>query len=270
MTAASVSAIVVTYNTGARLKECLYALSADPEVGEIVIVNNGNPQSMVDWMDGFAQSRPDVVQLMTDTNIGFGAAANIGVYQAKGSHVLIINPDAVLRWKSVSPMLEAMEGCPEPCLVGGRIFGLDGVEQRGSRRRMLTLPRALGLSKWTLEDEPALSNPVEMECVSGALFMMTRAAFLDVGGFDEGYFLHVEDIDLCRRVWASGGKVIYQPAAAALHYGQTSDAPSAVVAAHKADSTKRYFNKFASGPLEKILLALLLPLISWRIKSKAR
>ena len=90
---------------------------------------------------------------------------------------------------------------------------------------------------------------------------MPRADFLALGGFDEGYFLHVEDVDLCRSVWAGGGTVVYQPRAGVLHYGATSDAPSAVVQAHKADSLAYYFRKWASGPLDRALNAVLIPLL---------
>ena len=64
-----------------------------------------------------------------------------------------------------------------------------------------------------------------MDAVSGALMYLSRAGFERLGGFDEGYFLHVEDLDLCRRAEADGGSVIYTPLASALHHGATSDAP---------------------------------------------
>ena len=98
---------------------------------------------------------------------------------------------------------------------------------------------------------------------------MRRDAFHDIGGFDEDYFLHVEDVDLCRRVIEAGGSVIYQPLAGALHYGATSDAPSSVVQAHKAQSLTRYFRKFAKGPLEKALVAGLSPLFAVALRLRA-
>lgn len=268
MTAPGVSAVVVTYNTGPRLKECLYALLADPDVSEIVIVDNGNPPKTVRWIETFCADSTKARRLQSGDNIGFARGANLGARVAKGPWLLFINPDAVLRWNSVKPMLAAAKDIPSPRLIGGRIFGLDGNEQRGCRRRKLTLLRAIGLSRWTLEDLPPPDGPVDMEAISGALFMMEKSEFQNIGEFDEGYFLHVEDLDLCRRVWAAGGKVIYQPAAAALHYGQTSDATSEFVQGHKADGLKRYFNKFSSGPLETLMLKLVLPIMMWRVRGK--
>jgi len=268
MNVPGVSAVVVSYFTGPRLKECLYALSAAPDIAEIVIVDNGNPEQVQRWIESFCADTSKARRVQTGDNIGFARAANLGARLAAGPWLLFINPDAVLRWNSIQPMLRASAGYPNPRLIGGRIFGLDGKEQRGCRRRKLTLSRAIGLSRWTLEKTPPPDGPVEMDAVSGALFLMEKDEFQKIGELDEGYFLHVEDLDLCRRVWAAGGKVIYQPAAAALHYGQTSAATSQFVQSHKANGLRRYFTKFASGPIEKLLLKLLLPIMMWRVKRK--
>lgn len=268
MTSAKVSAVVVTYFTGPRLKECLYALSADPDVSEIVVVDNGNSPEYERWIEIFCAERSKARRIQSGDNIGFARAANLGARLAKGPWLLFINPDAVLRWDSLKPMLSAATGQPAPCLIGGKIFGLDGKEQRGARRRTLTLLRAIGVSQWTLEKTPPPAGPIEMDAVSGAFFMIDKTQFQKLGEFDEGYFLHVEDLDLCRRVWASGGKVIYQPNAAALHYGGTSEATSEFVQNHKANGLKRYFEKFASSSSEKLLLKLLLPIMMWRVRKK--
>ncbi len=269
MSLPQVSAIVVTYFTGPRLKECLYALSADPEIAEIVVVDNGNPPDAEQWIEDFCASTSKARRIQSGDNIGFARAANLGARIAKGPWLLFINPDAVLRWKSVSPMLDAAKNQPRPCLIGGKIFGLDGKEQRGGRRRTLTLSRAMGLSRWTLENTPPPDGPIDMDAISGAFFLMEKSEFQKIGEFDEGYFLHVEDLDLCRRVWASGGRVLYQPAAAALHYGSTAEATTAFVQGHKADGLKRYFEKFASGVAERLLLKLTLPIMMWRVRRKS-
>lgn len=264
-----VSAIVVSYRTGPRLRDCLYALKSDPEVDEILLVDNGNPPEDTAWLDEFAANCPEMTVLRPGENLGFGKAANLGAHEARGALLIFINPDAMIRRGSVSAMQEAGTGQPSPWLVGGKIFGVDGVEQRGARRRELTWATALGLKGWTLEREPPPSGPVPMPVVSGAFFAMPRADLLAIGGFDENYFLHVEDVDLCRSVRAAGGTVIYQPRAAALHYGATSDTPSAMVAAYKADSLAYYFRKWAKGPVSRALNAPLIPLLRWWIRRQA-
>ena len=268
------SAIVVTYQTGPRLKECLYAFVSDPDVQEVIIVDNGNPPDMVSWLEGFTTKRGRVKLVSGQGNIGFGAGVNLGAEQASGEYILIINPDAVLRRGSVEALRAAAEDLSEPWIVGGRIFNLRGREERGPRRRKLTLWRALtsflGFNTWTLEQTPAPENPIPIDAISGALFLMPKAGFQALDGFDEGYFLHVEDVDLCWRCWEAGGQVIYQPNAGALHYGATSEVPSKTVARHKADGLARYFRKTATGPFHRLCIELALPFIRLALLTKAR
>ncbi|RAN36843.1 glycosyltransferase family 2 protein [Hyphomonas pacifica] len=265
----TITAIVVSYHTGPRLHECLYALKSDPSIAEVIIVDNGNPPEDEAWLDSFSCDVDKVHIIRDGTNPGFGAAVNKGVAGALGELLLIINPDAVLRRGSLPVMYEAMKDRPQPVLVGGKIFDIHGREERGGRRKTLTLMRAIGIGKWTLENDPPPEDAIEVGAVSGAFFMMDRKAFRGMGGFDEGYFLHVEDVDLCRRVLQQGGSVVYEPRAGVLHYGSTSDVPSETVLAHKADSLTRYFRKFASGPLERAMVALVSPLFIRILKARS-
>lgn len=265
----TITAIVVSYHTGPRLHECLYALKSDAHVSELIIVDNGNPPADQAWIDRFVAASDKAHIIRDGTNPGFGAAVNKGASGALGKLILVINPDAVLRHGSLEPLYAAMQDRAEPVLAGGRIFDINGREERGARRNTLTLWRALGLGKWTLENDPLPEEPVSVGAVSGAFFMMDRRAFRAMGGFDEGYFLHVEDVDLCRRVVEAGGTVVFEPRAGALHYGSTSDVPSDAVLTHKAASLKRYFNKFAASPQEKFLVALVSPFFSYVLKARS-
>lgn len=254
---------MVTYHTGPRLKECIYGLLADPDISETVIVNNGNPDDVRDWLETLEAKKPDVRVLTGHGNIGFGAGVNRGVDRAAGPHILVLNPDAVLRWNSIQGMQSIAKTCPTPWIIGGKIFDLFGREERGGRRKKLTLWRAvtnmLGWNTWTLEDTPPPSEPLDMPVISGAFFLSSKDSLAALNGFDEGYFLHVEDVDLCRRCWESGGRVKYDPRAGALHYGSTSDAPNRAVQNHKADSLERYFKTFASGPVQNLIVRLSMP-----------
>lgn len=260
------AALVVTYQTGPRLAECLYALKADPAVSEIIIADNGNPPEVRLWLERFADRAAGRVRILQLDNPGFGAGVNAAARQTAADYLLVINPDCVIRRGSAEALIEALETATAPAIVGGRIFGLDGREQRGGRRNTLTLARALGLGRWTLEAEAPPHGPVPVGAVSGAFFLMRRADFETLGGFDDGYFLHVEDIDICRRALDAGGSVIYQPAAGALHYTSTSEISSAEVQAHKARSLARYFRKFSHGPFERLIVELTVPFIGLALR----
>ena len=277
-----VAAIVVTYRTGPRLTECLHALHAQTGITELVIVDNGNPPDMVDWISDFVAARTatpnmpgqEIRYIKPDKNIGFGSAVNLGAKDCLANQLLIINPDCVVRPDALPIMLEASRGLSSPWMVGGRIFDVKGKAQRGPRRRELTLLRALskvlGGAGINMPLEPQPNGYVRVDVTSGAFFLMDRAGFEMLGGVDEDYFLHVEDIDLCKRVQMVGGEIFYQPHAGALHYGATSDAPKLVVERHKADGFALYFRKFAKGPIHRMFAELFIPLIRFGLMMRAR
>ncbi len=279
-----VSAIVVSYRTGYTLLECLAALERESAVDEIVLVDNGNPAEMVSRLEAIQAASLKFKIIGDGVNRGFAAGVNLGVAAASGDRLLVINPDAVLQPGSVAALEIAIAGAAEPAIVGGKIFGVDGREQRGGRRRRLTIRSAaatfLGLA-WLRSVNPAFVNinrnmdpepdgPVPMEAVSGALMYMSASSFRRLGGFDEGYFMHVEDLDLCRRAEADGGSVIYTPHASALHFGATSEAPSLFVEKHKGAGFSRYFLKFAETPGEKAAARVLGPVIAFMLAMRAR
>ena len=99
---------------------------------------------------------------------------------------------------------------------------------------------------------------VKVPNVSGAAMMMRRDDFLELGGFDERYFLHVEDLDLCRSVREAGGDVWFEPRVQILHFGATSQASPLRVETHKATGFVKYFWKFYPGPVQRLVTVLLI------------
>jgi GT2 family glycosyltransferase len=269
MPGAKTSILVVTYYTGPVLEQCLERALGRPGAKEVVVVNNGNPPDTVRWLDELARQNPQKMKLLhTGQNLGFGKACNLAARTAEGEFIVILNPDALIDPGSIAAFEDAARPLDGLYLIGGRIYNPGGREQRGGRRLMLTPWRAavtyfglhllerVGLTVFAnvhRERDPAPSQPVAMPVVSGALMYMQREQFLGIGGFDEDYFLHVEDIDFCRRVHDLGGQVIYQPAAAALHYGSTSRVPMSFVDHHKAAGLSHYFVKHARNPVTRTL-----------------
>lgn len=275
MSTRPVTAIVVTYFTGPRLRECLYALIGCPDISTILIVDNGNPPGMTEWIKTFAAARARVQLISPAANLGFGKAINLACKQVAEGDLLFVNPDAVIKRDAPAELKKAASSLDRPWIAGGKIFDLDGAEGRGGRRRKLTLWRALassaGLDTWNLNRKPSPAGPVKVGAVSGALMLTDTESFAQLGGFDEDYFLHVEDVDLCRRAWEAGGEVVYNPAAGALHYGSTSEVSSKFVARHKAESLVHYFRKFSGNPVSRSLVAgVLAPLLKWLLPLRTR
>jgi GT2 family glycosyltransferase len=171
------------------------------------------------------------------------------------------------------------------------VLNADRTEQRGARRGDITPITALmSLSRlaqkvpawrhyevhWEADIAPDAVTPVPT--ISGACFAMRRSDFHSLKGFDEAYFLHVEDVDLCWRVRQAGGEVLFHPGAEVVHLGHTSLTSPIKVEFHKGVGLARYFRKRARGPGEMLLVWLLAPLILvtavvrpilWRFKGRS-
>jgi GT2 family glycosyltransferase len=270
-----ISAIVVTYFSGDILRTCLTSLLASPDCEEIVLVNNGNPEGVVEALSTWAKAEPRLKLLTGHGNIGFGRACNLGAKAARSPVLAFVNPDCVVEAGTLTHMA-ALTDAPVATLVGGHIRDAQGLEQRGGRRGPLTPWSAcisfLGLGRpgeaagiwrdFNRNREPMPVEPVEMPVISGALMVTRREAFLRMGGFDEAYFLHVEDIDLCHRYVQSGGRVIFDPRALATHVGGTSQIASWRVEIAKLRSFLYYFWKFARPPFGHFGVILIAPMLA--------
>ena len=279
---AGVSAIVVSYFTGDVLATCFAALAADEAVDEIVLVDNGNPEGAIEAALGGAVTPVSI--LSGHGNVGFAAACNRGAAAARGDYLLIINPDAILPPDGARRLLEDSRDLARPWLMGAKLVDPDGKEQRGSRRADLTPWRAMsdrtGLARiapqifppFNLDHTPAPEMLVQIPTVSGACLFLPAGDYARIGGMDENYFLHVEDIDFCKRFRDEGGAVWFNPNVAVVHYKSSSAAARRDVEAHKTRGLIRYFDthfkKTWPAPARWLLARLLK--LSWFIKTAGR
>jgi GT2 family glycosyltransferase len=261
-----VSIIVVAANSGPMLRDCVRrALDSDLPV-ELVLLDNasadGVPQAIAAEYAGDARVR--VVD--NGANLGFGAAVNRGAALARGGALLVLNPDCLLEADSASRLLGTLRSDPAAWLVGAVVCATDGTPDPASRRRDPLLRRTLNTLRGRAAGEasdPGLAGinvPGPMphgssveEAVSGALMLLPRQAFESLGGFDEGYFLHCEDLDLCRRVRDAGHRVLLAGDVRVLHgKGGSSRHRPVFVSRHKHRGMWRWFRKFdpaARNPL---------------------
>lgn len=259
------SAIVVSYRTGPTLTACLDRLEADGDIGEIIVVDNGNPPETLAALS----ARKKITLITGHGNVGFSRGCNLGAGKAKGNFLAFLNPDLLIEPGCIAALVKAARAGKAPCVAGARILWPDGSEQRGGRRDTITpwtaLVSAAGLGKFEdaaaifrdphRDGDPLPDKPTPVGAVSGAALLMSRAAFAMLGGFDEKYFLHAEDLDLCRRAIEAGGEVLFVPDARATHIRSTSDASSLAVETAKAKSFARYFFKFARTPAALVAAA---------------
>jgi len=253
-----VSVIVVNYNAGPLLAECVH--SAFSQAREVLVVDNASTDLSIELCTQRFPNEAKLRVVRNSANLGFAAACNIGASAAAEPHILFLNPDCVLSANALEHMLEVLKKNPEAGMAGGRLVNADGTEQEGGRRAVPTpwraFVRAFGLYRfhrhWPrlfydfhLHKQPLPSTPVEVEAISGALMLARRAAMADVGPWDEGYFLHCEDLDWCMRFRQKGWKILFVPDAPVVHHkGTCSRSRPIFVEWHKHRGMMRFYRKF--------------------------
>ena len=249
----AVSIIVVNHNAGRRLAPVVQAaLGTNPKAELFVVDNASTDDSIPALLESCGpDARLKVVRMAG--NIGFGRAINSVAHLCRGELLLILNPDCLVDPQAIATCAAALDAHPRAAMAGCLIRNPDGSEQRGCRRHLpqpagalaFLGARLLGLRPgrdFNLTGTALPDGPTVVEAISGAFMLVRREAFLRVGGFDVGYFLHGEDLDLCLRLGKLGFDILFVPDAQATHWqGSCSTSRPIFVAWHKHRSMLRYY-----------------------------
>lgn len=265
------SVVVVAADSGPLLVQCVGRVLASSASVEVIVVDNAS-------VDGFpaqaASAHAGDARLRLIANVanrGFGPACNQGAAAARGDALLFLNPDCLIEADTIAALRAIANADRSIGLLGADVRTPEGAPARGNRRRDPTLRRAFmaasGLahfeSRWPMlagVEMPAQSAAASVEHVdaaSGACMFVPRAVFERVGGFDEAYFLHVEDLDLCRRMRDDGYAVAIANDVRVVHaQGSSSRHRPVFVAAHKRRGMWRYFTKYDANARNPLLRAI--------------
>jgi len=266
-----VSIIIVAADSGPSLRECVTRALASTVPVEIIIADNASSDGVPQALARAFENDERVRVVYNHANLGFGPAVNVAARGARGSELLVLNPDCLLQQDSVSRLLEVLHARPDAGVVGAVVCAADGTPDPASRRRDPLLRRSLnaltGRAQREAEDPkfeginvpgPIPNDVIEVENVSGALLLLSRGVFDRLQGFDTGYFLHCEDLDLCRRARDAGYKVLLA-GDVRVHHGKggSSRHRPVFVSWHKHRGMWRWFRKFdpaARKPFTQVLV----------------
>ena len=253
-----VTIVVVNYNAGKLLEPCM-DLSLR-QAGEVILVDNASADRSMDEVTRRFGGETRLRVIRNSTNLGFAVACNIGAGAATGQFVLFLNPDCALEAGAVSQLRLALDADPKAGMAGGLLIDIDGKEQGGGRRAVPTpwrsLVRVFHLSRFAdrwprlftdfyLHKQALPTGPIEVEAISGACTMVKRHAMQDVGPWDEKYFLHCEDLDLCMRYRQKGWTILFVPGSRIVHHrGACSRSRPVFVEWHKHLGMLRFYRKF--------------------------
>jgi GT2 family glycosyltransferase len=230
MTASSPSPLavaVVSFNTRELLEACLASVQR-AGAAEIIVVDNGSTDGSVELI---RERFPEIRLIVQEENRGYGRAADAAIADASRPYVLLLNSDTLLAPGAADALALDLDEHPRAAVVGPRLANADGSLQRsaypfpsawdtflGETGLHLAVRRIPGLRELFLRTW-SHNRPRRVPWVLGAALAIRRSAFLEIGGFDERFFMYGEDVDLCRRFADAGWEVRYSPVTTIVHLG---------------------------------------------------
>ena len=258
---------MINFDSDEYLRNCLSHLpSAVGSIAvEVVVVDNASTDGSADGVDAID---PSATVVRNPRNVGYGRACNQGFGVTNSPFVCFLNPDIVPEPESLATMLKAIEDWPDVGILGPRLVNPDG-STYPSCRVVPKIGVAVGhavLGLFTEKNRFTRAYKLmdvdhdteqEVDWVSGAAMLVRRDAFEQVGGFDEGFFMYAEDMDLCARLRQAGWKSLYYPSAQMLHYvaGSSRRQPYKMIRHHHF-SLIRFMARRLKGPLKLLVPAV--------------
>ena len=222
-----ISVVIILYNSEKYLDKCLLSLTkffyTDSNIiFETIFVVNDKKSYTKTIHKHFEHSKI----LVSDYNLGFAKGLNYAASVSKGTHILTLNPDIIVKSPILKVMYDFLENNPDVGIVGGKILNYDNSFQISSRRQFPTLNLLISrmlfrfclfsVNKYNYSD---VSNKIthSVDSVSGSCMMFSKKLFNKLNGFDERFFLYFEDTDFCYRTIENKYKVIYFPEVLIMH-----------------------------------------------------
>jgi N-acetylglucosaminyl-diphospho-decaprenol L-rhamnosyltransferase len=197
-----VAVIIVNFRTAALTASAARSVLADDEVHEVVILDNASEDGSVEALRAEFSGNDRVRVIVSPANVGFGGGVNLAVRQTTASLLLLLNSDATLRPRSLTPLRETLLSDSRIAVVAPALYHADGQELQQVAHGVF--PSFLAVLRRTNKHPPETLWP---DWVSGAAMLLRRSDFDSLGGFDPDYRMYLEDVDLCRRFHAMGRKV---------------------------------------------------------------
>lgn len=258
---ADIAVVMVSYWTGVVLHDAIAAVLAEPSVCRLILVDNGNDAATHRRLALTAADEPRLRIVEGQGNIGFAAGCNLGAARAQAPYLAFVNPDCIASRGSLARLRDVLRSVPEIWMVTPRLVGPDGSPERGTPRAILTpwvalvellqlwrlAPRHPTFQRLNLYSTDAYWRSGAVPAISGAFMMLSAERFAEAGGFDESYFLHVEDLDFCLTLARRGGTIFYMPEIIATHHRSSSRISPLRLAWHKARGARYYMRKNFSG-----------------------
>lgn len=212
----AVDVVIVTHNASQVIDACLEPLMDDERLS-IIVVDNDSTDDTLERVERFS-----VRVIQSGSNLGFGVASNLGAAIGSSQQILFLNPDTIADPRDIEAAATYAR-TQRIGVLGCRLVTLGGELDHAARRNVVrpwvAAKYLIARSKRSkyLAPETNEFEPAQVDAVNGAFMLIERATFTEVGGFDEDYWMYMEDIDLCLRVKNTGRSVVYWPGVTVTH-----------------------------------------------------
>lgn len=262
-----VAPVIVNYNTREDLRRCLRTLEENLGRLPVVVVDNGSTDGSPEMV---REEFPWVRLVENPGNPGYASACNAGIRATDRPYVFVLNSDVEFVEGGIEVLLDYLDDHPGVGVLGPMVLNTDGTRQMSCRRFPSMLENVVhGFLGEIWPDNPLTSSyqmkdlggsePREVDWVSGAAMLLRREAVGKVGGFDEAYFMYVEDVDLCWRLRRAGYRVVYHPGFRLVHHiGRTSSQQSTRMLYEHHRSMYIFFRRRYHGLRGKLLTPVIL------------
>lgn len=280
----TVATIIVNFNAGETLQQCVMALLESEEPVSVVLVDNASSDESAQQLQKKLENHEAIEFLFNTTNLGFAPAVNAAARHLDADWILILNPDCIVEPETLGRLKTALENDSSAGLAGPAVRDETGRIQRATLRRfpdpwrsLMTASGLWRLGKWfpvfhgvEVDIAESASDTIICDAVSGACMLVRRSALEETGFLDEEYALHCEDLDLMYRLRQKGWHCLFVPQASCIHkQGLSSRSRPTWVHFQKHRGMARFFGKFQASstflPLRILVYAgiWLRFLISW-------
>ncbi|MFA5644065.1 MAG: glycosyltransferase family 2 protein [Patescibacteria group bacterium] len=256
-----VSIVIVNYKSKDKLRDCLESIKRSDLMNikyEIIVVENGSG----DNLENLKTEVVDFKLIKSDINLGMGGGNNLGIKEAQGEFILILNPDTILDSLAIKTLFNYIKENSSVHIVAPKLLNPDLSLQFSCanfprpwtpifRRTFLGLFFKRHLDWFLMKD---FSHDIikEVDWIIGSCLIVRKENF---SGFDKRFFMYFEDIDICRQSWANGGKVVYNPRAEVIHHHARASAKNPwyfsifknKLAREHIKSWFKYFKKWGMG-----------------------
>jgi GT2 family glycosyltransferase len=210
------SIVIPVFNQAFLTRVCLASLQlAELEGAEVVVVDNGSTDDTSKLLAGWSGQAEGRRALRSDRNLGFGEGCNWGAAESKGEIIVFLNNDTFVLPGWLPALLRPFAD-PTVKVAGSRLLYPSGRIQHAGVAFNEIGPHHIFVGM--PGDSPLVMEQRDYQVVTGAALAIRRAEFERLGGFDTSYRNSFEDVDLCLRVRAGGGRVVYAPASVAYHW----------------------------------------------------